>query len=124
MEQKLKIATNGQFKNLYLKVSQKQRQQGLEGLKPGNYVFVTKNFPEGRPIPSKLYLKPDGTPQVSYACNVKYDGEDVSFFLKEYEHEAFKVLGGQGTVVKISAELQENSKGAYFVRLKFDAIDE
>lgn len=122
MEQELKVIENGQYKNLILKPSKKQREQGVEGLKPGNYIFVEKTFPEGLEIPSKQFTKPDGSPQLSYACKALYKGEEVSFFLKEQEHEAYKVLGGEGDKLKITADLRETKKGTYYVTFKFDLV--
>lgn len=123
MEQDVPVIENNGYKNLILKPTKAQKQKGVEGLKPGNYLFVEKTFPEGLEIPSKQFMKPDGSPQLSYACKAKYKDEEVSFFLKEREHEAYKVLGEVGSTIKITAELQEGKTGTYYITFKFDLVN-
>lgn len=83
---KLKIRTNDKgYKNIDVKE-----------IPSDNSIVVKKRYAEGRPITGKF-----GT---SYSCSVEYEGEDVGFFLKEYQHESFATTGGEGDLVKITAK--------------------
>jgi len=117
MEQKLEVTTNGQYKNIGLKTTYERDNQGnliiengekkvkVAGIEDGNYIIVTKKFAEGKACPDKGY-------GISYICAVEYEGEDVGFFLKDYEHDTYKDLGGVGDKVKISLkkEMKTNKK--------------
>lgn len=92
-ETKLEIKTNGQYNNIDLK-----------GLEDGQYIIVEKVFAEGYKFESKKYTKKDGTPTLSFSCKVKYDGKDVTFWLNEIPHNTYKVTGGIGDKVKITAK--------------------
>lgn len=124
-EQTLEIHTvtgkNGnEYKNIVLKPTKKQRQAGVEGLKPEHYIIVEKVFPEGFENITVF----DGKENKSYSCKVKYGDDEVSFWLNERQHEAYKVLGGEGSQVKITAGLKENTKtGAFYVDFTFDPIN-
>lgn len=96
-EQKLEITTTGKYKNIQLKP-----RKGVGGLTAGNFIVVEKRFAEGKAFPSTQYKNKDGSPQVSYACAVKYEGEDVGFWLNEAEHQLYAAIGGQGDKVKIT----------------------
>jgi hypothetical protein len=105
---KLKITTNGQYKNLNLKekliIDIDGREVKTEDyVLQGKFVLLTKagQFAEGKEIPSK-FTKPDGgKADSSFLCKAEYEGEEVSFFLTRREHEAYKVLGGLGDTVKV-----------------------
>lgn len=122
-EQELEIQVtekNGNvYKNLVLKPSKKQREQGITGLKPTNYVVVEKIFKEGYRLENSY----QGKTLVSYSCKAKYKDEEVSFFLGETQHSIYSVLGDAGANVKITCVLKENSKtGAFYTDFKFDLI--
>lgn len=97
MEQTLQPTVNGKYLNLQIKP-----KKGVGGLTNGNHIVVEKSFADGTPIPSTLYKNKDGSPQVSFSCKVKYNGQDVSFFLNEAEHSKFAAIGGIGDKVKIT----------------------
>ena len=97
VEQTLQPTVNGKYLNLQIKP-----KKGVGGLSHGNFIIVEKAFAEGKPIPSTLYKNKDGSPQVSFNCGVKYNGQDVSFFLNEAEHAKFAAIGGIGDKVKIT----------------------
>lgn len=112
-EQILEIKTNGQYKNITLK-----------DLDSGNYVFFTKAFEEGRKIESTKFVKPDGSPNISYSCGVNYGDDMVSFFLNERQYEAYRQFP-QGAKIKVNCELKENTrkKGAFFKNLTFEQVE-
>lgn len=121
----LEIKKNGNYSNVVLKTKYKRQGRNLvledgkpviqhQGLEPGESTILEKvDFAEGR-------LMPGGQFGPSYSCTAIYDGEKVSFFLKEYEHEQWKVCGGVGDKVKVSAETAYMSTGAAYVKLKFE----
>lgn len=96
--QTLEITTNGKYKNVLLKA-----RKGVGGIEVGNYVIVEKTFVEGTPVVSKLYTNArTGEPSVSYSVRCVYTGEEISFWLNEAEHNAWKLTGGIGDKVKIT----------------------
>jgi hypothetical protein len=90
-EQQLKVVENGQYKNLYLKPSATKNQPGLED---GNHTFLVKKYVEGK--------ERDGKYGKWYSCMVVYDGVECGIMLSAKEHDAFKVVGGEGDKIKVS----------------------
>lgn len=84
-EVKLEVKQNGQYKNLTLKnkykVENGKRELVEEGLSPGEYIVVSKEFDEGKPIKTK-FEKTNGEPKYNYLSGVTYNGENVSFFFE------------------------------------------
>lgn len=79
MEQKLKIETNGKYKNISLKANPMKNREGIDD---GNYIVVEKLYPNGKEISQATYT--------IYSCGVRYLGEEVSFILNEREYELFQ----------------------------------
>ena len=96
MEQKeitLPIQENGQYKNLSLKQKWDEGTMVRTGLGDREFIIVTKgDFNKGHPI--------NGQYGLSFSCKVKYQDEDVSFFLNEAEHDRYKDIGA-GEPMKI-----------------------
>lgn len=80
----------------------------------GNYITVEKVFDKGR----EFKHSKDGRSWSSFSCRVNYIDEEVSFWLGEYEHEAYEVLGEAGSKIKITGE----KSGKYF-NLKFELLE-
>ncbi len=101
VEQQLTPIVNGKYKNLNIKP---KPEKGIAGLDDGNYIIVKKRFAEG--------IERVGQFGKSYSCAVDYNGESVSFWLKEREHDVYKNIGGQDDSVKISLkeEVKVNPK--------------
>lgn len=85
-EQKIKIKKNGNYNNIELK----------DITPDNNFIIIEKVFSEGKEFPDKFR---EG--KHTYACRAKYLGEDVSFWLKQEEHDDYKLLGGEGDKVKV-----------------------
>jgi len=106
------IKENGQYKNLVIKTKYKwdaskrmhvydENNKKIvvdQGLKPDESLEVVKKFAEGREVVTKY-----GT---SYSCGVEYQGEEMSFWLDEKQHEKYKNLGGEGDKVRITCKLE------------------
>ena len=93
-EKTLPIEENGQYKNISLKQKWDEGTLVRDGLADGEYIIVEKtNFVEGRAVNTQY-----GT---SYSCGVKYNNEDVNFWLDEKEHTKYAETGGLGDKVKI-----------------------
>lgn len=88
-EQEIPIEEKGQYKNISPK----------KDLTPGNYIIVEKTFAEGRRIEKQFSGQNKLT--ISYNVGVKYKDQEVSFFLKEKEHEQFVGVGQVGEKIKI-----------------------
>jgi hypothetical protein len=108
----LSITENKGYKNINLKEQAKvpievngKQKEVMVFVLDGESVVVEKNFKDGKAVVSSKYKNPDGTPSTSYACMVKYEGEDVSFFLNARQHDAYKVLGDKGSKIKITGTL-------------------
>lgn len=107
-EQKLEIKQSVKgdkvYNNLVLKPKfNKATQKEEGGIQSGNHVIVEKVFVDGGTgIESKLFFKKDGSPEISFACKVIYDGVEAAFFLNEKEHAAYASCGGIGDKIKIS----------------------
>ena len=118
MEQELKIyktTNNGvDYNNIYLKTKvSKATGEVFEGLKAGNYMEVEKIFAEG--------LEKNMGSYSFYICKVNYKGEECSFTLYENEHDTFKMIGGIGNTIRITAEAYEyNHKGKEKKALKLN----
>lgn len=69
----------------------------LKQLQDGEYVIVEKKFAEGRGVQGKFGK--------TYSCAVTYEGEDVTFWLREkyQEHQRYAETGGVGDKVKVTA---------------------
>lgn len=107
-EQQLEIEQNGEYKNINLipkyKWDKSKKQFVIEngqkvlvkdGLQPDNFIVVEKQFVDGQLV--------KGNFGDSYSCKVIYAGEEnVSFWLKPYQHEQFAQCGGVGDKVKIT----------------------
>jgi hypothetical protein len=101
METKLEIETTAKgYKNLNLKTRPKK---GIKGLDNDQYIIVEKLFPTGYKVDTGFKDK-EGNPNYNYSCKVKYNEQEVSFFLNEKEHEVYSQLGGIGDKVKITAK--------------------
>ena len=98
MEQKLEITKTSkgdkEYNNLNLKTKvDKATGSVVQGLNVGNHIIVEKGeFAEGKEVGQ----------YGSFLCNVKYEGVDVAFFLKDKEHPNFAACGGCGDKVKIT----------------------
>ena len=91
----LQIYENGEYKNIHLKTRiDKKTGDVMQGLKVDESIEVQKNFKEGREISMGTYS--------FFSCGAKYLDEDVSFTLSEKEHEAYKGVGDEGDIVKIT----------------------
>lgn len=107
------------YNNIVLKPTKKQRDAGIKGLEPGNFIIVEKIYDEGKELVNTF----DGKMFKSYSCRAKYGDEDVSFFLNERQHEAYRVLGAAGSLIKIISTLQQNSRtGTYYVDFMFELV--
>lgn len=101
----------------------------LKELEVGNYILVEKIFPEGREVVSSKYKDSAGNPTVSYACKVKYNGQDVGFWLKnKREYSQFCSEGGIGDtlLVTMTEEPSVNPKTkikSIYPRLKFQVYE-
>jgi hypothetical protein len=101
MEKKLDIETTSKgYKNIHIKSRPKK---GIKGLENGEFIVIEKLFPTGYKVETGFKNK-DGTATFNYSCKAKYDGQEVSFFLNEAEHEVYSQLGGIGDKVKITAK--------------------
>jgi hypothetical protein len=89
-EQEIAIEVRGQYKNLNPK----------KDLTPGNYILVEKLYGEGRRV--EKTFSGQTKPSISYNIGVKYKGEEVSFFIKESEHEQFLSAGMVGDTLRIT----------------------
>lgn len=67
----------------------------LKDISISNYIIVEKNFAEG--------LKVQGKFGDVFSIGVKYKDETVSFWLNAKQHDKYKVIGGMGDKVKITA---------------------
>ena len=117
-EQELEITQNGEYKNIRLKPN---LVKGLKGLEYDNYIIVEKtDFAEG--------MEFNGQFGKSYSCRVTYKDEQVSFWLNEREHTAYKGVGGVGDKVKITlfkhtfTNPKTGMEGAV-PRLKFELVE-
>ena len=121
----LKITENGIYKNLKLKEKLVVDVDGKEVITENfvleeGFVLLTKSgeFAEGKEIPSKFKKEDKVTPcDPSFLCKATYEGEEVSFFLTQREHEAYKVLGGMGDTIKVSGT--RNDK---WLNLQFELV--
>jgi hypothetical protein len=88
---KLDITTKTSGDKVYKNIDLKQLQDG-------EYIIVEKRFVEGR-----VY---DGKFGKSYSCAVIYEGEDVTFWLREKytEHQRYAETGGIGDKIKVTAK--------------------
>ena len=124
--------TKGKYVNLVVKNKYKveggKKVMKQQGLNPGEYVVGVKTFPEGKEIPSNMYKKVDGSPQLSFLCVVEVKGEAVSFFVKEHEHEVFKSLPlGEPIrigVVKDSFVNAKNAMETFYDKVVFEKHNE
>ena len=92
-EQALEIIENGQYKNIALKGNMKK---GIDGLEDGNHVVIEKVFASG--------YENNGQFGKSFSCKAIYNGDEVSFWLNEKEHEVYQDVGGEGDKVKITGK--------------------
>jgi hypothetical protein len=110
VEQTLEVQTVNKggkvYKNLNLKANAKK---GTKGIDPGNYIIVEKVYAEGKKFESPTLQDAKGNPVVSYSCQVKYNGEDASFWLNPKEHASYATCGGIGDKVKISLTREEKT---------------
>jgi len=107
----LEITTNGEYKNIELK--EKLVRNGLrlilgedgkpqiksKGIEDGKFIIVEKTFADCKEVETKFGK--------SYLAGVEYQGEKVSFWLKEFEAKAFNSCGGVGDKVRIRMEKKE-----------------
>lgn len=110
-ETKLEIRPNGEYKNIELKTKYERNGKMLKlgpdkkpvvkiaGIPDGDFIIVEKVMADGKEIAGKF-----GT---SYTCKVKYQDEEVSFFLNEKEHQKYATLGGEGDKLKITLKFEE-----------------
>lgn len=70
----------------------------LKQLQDGEFIIAEKVFAEGRPY--------DGKFGKTFSCKVNYEGEEVTFWLREKytEHQRFAECGGVGDKIKITAK--------------------
>lgn len=86
------IEVKGTYKNLNIKV-----------MEDGDTIEFEKIFMEGKAVKSKFQT--EGKPEVfNYSCKVKYEGEEVTFFLNEKDHQNFKACGEVGSKIKIDVK--------------------
>jgi len=102
------IIEKGKYKNLELKtkyerdtnknlvIKDGKKVVKVQGIPDGESIVVTKKFTEGKPFKSQFY---DNT---SYLCGVTYEGQDVSLWLTEMEHNKFSACGGESDKIKIT----------------------
>lgn len=121
-EQKLEIIENGQYKNINLKTkpeNKKTKKPMVPGIDKDNFIIVEKIYAEGYENPGNYGL--------SYSCKVIYLGEEVSFWLDEEEHDAYKEVGGVDDKVKITLtkEMLTNAKGRDYIKqiLTFELVE-
>jgi hypothetical protein len=112
-EQKLEITQNGQYKNITVQTAYKWDKKervfvfdaqgnkivNRQGVKPDHYIIIKKKFPDAKEITTNF-----GT---SYAWKAEYDGQEVSFFLKEFDSKKLASLGGVDDQIKISCVLED-----------------
>lgn len=131
-EKKLEVTTKttpkGTFQNINLKekikvqVGDKMITADSDFVLDGGYIVVEKVYPDGQPRQSN-YAKADGTYPNNYSCKVNYAGEEVSFWLDERQHEAYKVLGDVGSKIKVIGAKVENTRGGKdFLNLSFELV--
>lgn len=123
----LTITENKGYKNINLKEKTTIMVEGTPVEKyvlAGKSVIVEKTFKDGKRNESKTLKDSKGGNLVSYSCAVNYDGEPVSFWLDERQHDAYKVLGDIGSKIKISGEMIENkspkARSKYFLNITFE----
>jgi hypothetical protein len=85
------------------------------GLKAGEYVDIEKYRVDGQ------QYKGEYGPY--YRVTVLVDGEQVSGFLNEKEHEQYAKTGGEGDKVRMSRRWIQNSRGQAFQRLQFELLE-
>ena len=105
---KLTIAENGQYKNINPKKD--------PNFKDGDYFFATKVYAEGMEVNGKY--------GISYSIKLNYEDEEVSTFIKPYEHEEFKECGGVDDKIKVTLNYRETKDGKIYKALTFELIDE
>lgn len=91
-----KYEWNGTKKEFILKDGKKIVKE--QGLKPGEFVVVTKRFPHAQEL--------DGPFGKWYKAGVTYKGEDVSFSLDKKYLEAYNSIGDKGSAVRIECTLE------------------
>jgi hypothetical protein len=120
------IVTNGQYRNISLAHKYKKTNGKLvlengkkiieqRGIDDGESIIVEKIFADGKEITTQY--------GISYLIRALYEGEEVSFFLKERHYKVFEKVGGIGDKVKITGEkkLITNPKtGVEMVFIDFD----
>jgi hypothetical protein len=91
------ITRNGEYNNVTLKPKwDKVKKTWIKGIMPGEYATFTKVFEKGMEMPARFTNK-DGSPKLSYSIRIKdSNGEEVSTFLQQAEHEDFVALGPVG----------------------------
>lgn len=127
----LEVKQNGKYKNLTLKnkykVENGKRELVEQGMSPGEYIVVSKEFDEGKPIKTK-FEKTNGEPKFNYLSGVTYNNEQVSFFLKEQEHLFYKAMPiGEDFklgVIKTSFVNPKNAMETYYDKVVCEKIDE
>lgn len=125
-EGKLEIIKNGEYNNVTLKTKYErnglklklddkgQKQVKQRGLDNEEFVIITKKFAEGRPVETKF-----GT---NYSVLAEYDGQDVSFWLKPIEHEAYAKVGGEGDKVKVTNNKVKKIHPTLGVEVEYDNL--
>jgi hypothetical protein len=91
-EQKLNIVEKTTAKGVYKNIN-------LKDIEQGNYIIITKSDKE-----PKMFEKDFGQGmKKSYLIIANYQGEDVSFFLKDKNFQQFDNQGSAGDKVKVTA---------------------
>ena len=99
MEEKiLKVTTNGEYKNINLREKLVVEVGGEtvvteKFVLEDGFITVTKQFAEG--------LEKVGKYGKYFICKMIYNGEEVSTIMNERMHEAYKVLGGEDSTIKV-----------------------
>ena len=98
-EKTLKIVPNGEYKNIKLKEKLVVNVGGKDIVTEdfvleGGYIDIVKTYATGKEMEGK-YGK-------YYICNVTYNGEEAGFILSAREHEAYGVLGDEGSTIRIT----------------------
>jgi hypothetical protein len=125
---KLTVQINGQFKNIYLNEKEELQVEGigkvsLPKLREGRFIIVEKTFALPKEVVSKQFKNADGSARKSYIYRVKYNGEEVSFFLnRKNEVDALNALGTIGSKIKITADLYDNKFNGKSQNFKFELV--
>lgn len=102
----LPIEVKGDYKNVQIKPKFNKKSLKFEGgLQDGDTAKFVKLFDSGRAVNSVKFTNKDGSPSISYSCKAKdVNGNEISFWLTEAEHDQFVALGPKDTAFTVQSQ--------------------